>query len=37
MFFTGIPHATTADDVYESFHIPKGAINGHHIVFSKGF
>ena len=34
---TGIPHATTADDVYESFHIPKGTINIYFTVFSKGF
>jgi len=31
-FLTGIPHATTTDDVVQGYHVPKGAINIYYIL-----
>ena len=31
-FLTGVPHATTMDDVVQGYHIPKGAINIYHAL-----
>jgi cytochrome P450 len=36
-FLTGAPHATTTDDVFQGFRIPKGAINVHFILYLKSF